>query len=91
MPSGRTVSERVVTGGAVHGTRRAFWASAPAPDPVRVGHRWTTPETWSDWDLGLRSAVLDGDFEVGAAGTTSPSTARLGRCSRPCSAAASVA
>ena len=51
---------------AVHGTRRAFWASSPAPAPTLVWHRWTTPSTWGYWDLGLRTATLDDDFAVGA-------------------------
>jgi hypothetical protein len=37
--------------------------------PVAIWSLWTTPSTWALWDLGLKSAELDGPFVEGAVGT----------------------
>ncbi|MGL5863453.1 MAG: hypothetical protein ACRCY9_19595 [Phycicoccus sp.] len=53
------------------GTRRHFWAEAPAP-PIgrdRVWRAWTDPTTWEHWDQGLRHArLIDAEFTAGARG-----------------------
>ncbi|GEM_PF-664163 len=33
---------------------------------------WTSPETWKDWDKGLKSASLDGNFAPGVQGIIEP-------------------
>ena len=40
--------------------------------PDRVWRLWTDVSTWAAWDGGLKSASMDGPFEVAATGTIVP-------------------
>lgn len=63
----------------VSGTDGDFEARAACAEPERVWRLWTTPATWGQWDRGLTSARLDGEFTAGASGTI---VGRDGRRSR---------
>jgi uncharacterized protein YndB with AHSA1/START domain len=55
------------------GTNRAFSHQVTTTAPAAtIWSAWTTPASWGDWDLGLTSASLDGDFVVGAKGEIQP-------------------
>lgn len=41
-------------------------------EPEAIWARWSDPTTWGDWDKGLKSAQLDGAFELGATGSITP-------------------
>lgn len=67
-----------MTAARVVGSCRHFHASAATDVPQEVWRLWTTPQTWGEWDVGLREAHLDGPFVVGSQGTV---TDLGGRCS----------
>jgi hypothetical protein len=52
----------------VEGGARRFFAEGSTTRADRVWQLWTNPQTWGEWDLGLRSASLTGPFAPGAVG-----------------------
>lgn len=54
------------------GTNRQFSYSLATKSPDEVWRLWTTPETWGEWDRGLKSASLDGDMTLGSQGEIIP-------------------
>ncbi|HXV94255.1 MAG TPA: SRPBCC family protein [Pseudonocardia sp.] len=58
---------------------RGFAARTTTADPEAVWRRWTDPGTWGSWDLGLRSAALDGEFAPGAQGMITGTDGRRSR------------
>lgn len=54
------------------GTNREFSFSLATQAPDAVWQLWTTPSTWGDWDLGLKSARLEGEMKLGSSGEIIP-------------------
>jgi len=55
------------------GTNRDFSHTVATVDPEHVWLSWTTPESWSRWDKGLRSATMDGGaMRLGSKGLIEP-------------------
>ncbi|MEM9344007.1 MAG: SRPBCC family protein [Pseudomonadota bacterium] len=54
------------------GTNRAFSFTVPTTHPDNVWALWTTPDTWEQWDRGLKSAALDGPMSLGSVGRIVP-------------------
>lgn len=54
------------------GSNRAFSFTVTTSSPDEIWRLWTTPETWGDWDKGLKSASLDGPMQLGSKGTIVP-------------------
>ncbi len=55
------------------GTNRRFEHVVETTAPREaIWERWTTPATWGEWDQGLKTATIDGDFIEGATGAITP-------------------
>lgn len=58
------------------GTNRDFSYSVPTSNPDGVWDLWTRPDTWEQWDQGLKSASLDGEMVLGSMGQIVPLSGR---------------
>lgn len=54
------------------GTNRSFSFTLSTSNPDGVWDPWTTPNTWEQWDRGLKSASMDGEMALGSVGQIIP-------------------
>ncbi|NRB51780.1 MAG: SRPBCC family protein [Saprospiraceae bacterium] len=50
-------------------TNKHFWHTLETEvDPTNIWQVWTTVDLWHEWDTGLKSATMEGAFELGSTG-----------------------
>ncbi|WP_299026785.1 hypothetical protein [uncultured Sulfitobacter sp.] len=54
------------------GTNRDFSFTLVTNAPDEIWRLWTTPSTWGAWDKGLKSALMNGEMELGSTGSIRP-------------------
>ena len=61
------------------GTNRDFQLTLSTSAAEAIWELWTSPETWSQWDRGLRDASLKGPMRLGSVGEIIPLAGRPAR------------
>ncbi len=54
------------------GTNSDFNFIVSTSNPDRVWDLWTQPNTWGEWDRGLKSATMQGQMALGSVGQIQP-------------------